>query len=391
MLYPAQTKEDLPMPATPPPPMLLDTTLREGVQRFGLYLDLAAKKTLLEGLLAAGLAEVELGCVGAPDLAELAAFAAPRAGGVRLSAWARLREDDLAAAAALPGLGVNLAAPVSEAHLAKRLGLTRRGLLERLRLVLGRARGLGLARVSVGLEDASRADPGFVLEVAAAAARAGACRVRLADTVGVLSPWETATWVARVREAVPGLEVGFHGHNDFGLATANALAALEAGAACVDVTLLGLGERAGLAAAEEVAAYLALRQGDARLRPDLLARLCRFLARAGGLPIPAHKPVAGDGAFASESGLHLHALAKDPALYEPFPPAAVGASRRWAVGNKCGRAAVAAALARLGLNAPAANLPALTRSVRDLSQRAGRPLTDAELRELAQPACAARH
>lgn len=364
--------------------MLLDVTLREGEQRYGLYLDLAARRAVLQGLLAAGVSEVELGWVGCAGLAALAACAAPRAGKVRLSAWARCRVEDLEAAAALPLSGVNLAAPVSDAHLSRRLGLDRAGLLERIREVVGRARGLGFGLVAVGLEDASRADPEFVLAAARAAAGAGADRVRLADTVGLLSPAETGAWIRRLAEALPGLALGFHGHNDFGLATANALAALEAGADCVDVALLGLGERAGVAATEELAAFLALRRGVAGLRPDLLRSLCAFLAEAAGLPLPLHKAVAGAGIFACESGLHLHGLALDPALYEPFPPGALGAARCLGVGRKSGRAGVAAALDRLGLGASGLRLPELTSAVRRFSARAGRPLTDNELRALAQ-------
>ena len=141
-----------------------------------------------------------------------------------------------------------------------------------------------------------------------------------------------------------------HCHDDLGMGTANAVTALDVGAAWADVSLLGLGERAGLAATEEVAAWLAMRRGRP-YRLEVLRDLCALAARAAGMELPGHKAVAGADLFTCESGLHAHGLARDPSLFEPFDPSLVGGSeadRRLAVGKKSGRAAVDMAAARPG-------------------------------------------
>ena len=240
----------------------------------------------------------------------------------------------------------------------------------------------------------------------------------VSDTVGVLTPLSTARLVeAFVREL--NAPVAFHGHNDLGMATANAVTALECGAAFVDVSALGLGERAGIAALEEVAAWLTLRVfagvGKEAAAPsyDLpaLRALCRLAAKAAKVPLARNKAVAGEDVFAAESGIHVHGLLRDPALFEPFAPESVGATRRVGVGGKSGGAAVGAAvdaaLARLpGTTACAGAGPApgvaldtgpdtvprdagLTTRVHVLAERLGRPLTDSELLGVLHPATAA--
>jgi len=355
--------------------VLIDTTLREGEQAFGNYFSEETRQRLAEGLLAAGLDELECGCVGREGLAAFLAWARPRAGRSALSVWCPCRVQDVEAAAGLGADRVNVGVPASEAHRDKRLGLTRAGLFLRLKAVLGRARDLGVSYLSVGLEDVSRADPDFALDLAHAAQELGAARIRLSDTVGLLCPQDME------RLLVPFLRflrvpLAVHCHNDFGMATANAVTALTCGAAFADVSLLGLGERAGIAALEEVAAWLGLRRDCGNYDLTGLKGLCELAARAANLPLARNKAVAGPDVFAAESGLHVHAMAKDPALFEPFDPAEVGGERRIAVGAKSGRAAVAGAL---GLAPQAAE--ELVRLVRARARGLGRPLTESEARE----------
>jgi homocitrate synthase NifV len=363
---------------------IIDSTLREGEQCFGVYLTPPAKVDILTRLSALGVDEVELGVAGRDaSLAGLMAAARGLENAPEISVWVPAREDSVLTGASLRTDWLHLGLPVSAAHMEKRLGLTPDGLIEHLKRLVDMARRVGSAKVSLGLEDASRADPDFLRRAALAALEVGADRVRLSDTVGLWHPLEVAELVARLKgdRELAGLAFGVHCHNDFGMGTANALAGLLAGADYADASVLGLGERAGLAALEELVAYLHLRLG-ARYRVAELPGLCRAVAQAAGLEIPPRKPVAGSGQFACETGLHVHGLARDPALFEPYDPARLGFSRLTALGKKSGRAAVIAKLVEYGLDLSGRDLETLTRRVRAESERLGRPLSDAEAREL---------
>lgn len=333
---------------------LIDTTLREGAQAPVPYLTPAQVRAVVAGLGACGLEELELGHVVADpamrtglsaDLPDLVAEAADLAPGARRTVWCRALPADVVAAAAMRPDAVAFAVPVSDAHLRVRLRRERAWALDAVARLTRLARAHGVGYVSVGLEDATRADPRFVVAVAAAARRAGADRVRIADTVGIAGPLRLAELV----DAVVGAfrrDVAVHVHDDLAMATASTVAALEAGATWADVSLLGLGERAGIAHTEQVAAWLAVcGGGSARLvsgAHDLrwLRDLCHELAAWVGRPVAADAPVIGDEVFACETGIHLDGLLKDPALYEPFPPDLVGAARRWRIGRTTGRGAV---------------------------------------------------
>lgn len=369
--------------------MLIDSTLREGAQAFGVYFGTGARRRMASILAASGVDEIECGWVGQDGLADFvrwarAALPPMERGGPALSAWCPCREADVREAVGLGVDRLNIGAPSSAAHRQKRLGLSLDELRERVRVVVSTARAGMVPYISVGLEDASRAALPEALALARAALQAGAARIRISDTVGVLTPLSTARLVeAFVLElAAP---VAFHGHNDLGMATANAVTALECGASFVDVSVLGLGERAGIAALEEVAAWLALRAPEARAY-DLpaLRGLCRVAADAARVPVARNKAVAGEDVFASESGLHVHGLLRDPDLFEPFAPEDVGATRRLGVGAKSGGAAVGAALCRIRqqLVQDAGRDASLMERVRELAARLGRPLTDLELLEV---------
>lgn len=362
--------------------MLIDSTLREGEQFYGAYFSDSARKAVVSGLVVAGVEEIELGCVGQEHLPALAAWAIQH-GGARFSVWCPCREDSLRMAAGLGVQRVNVGVPVSDRHLGLRLGWTRSCLLRRLETLPQTARDLGIMELSVGFEDATGADPGFLVEAAATAAQAGAVRIRLADTLGLASPDDMARLVRGVAGSVHA-PVAVHCHNDFGMATANALAALDAGATWADCTLLGIGERAGIAATEQLAAYLATTRG-AGYDPKALRAACLVTEEQAHLPIPRNKPIVGRDLFRCESGLHVHGLERDPALYEPFTPERVGLERGTAIGGKSGRAAVRRALHDAGAPVPAedrARLDALVAAVRGLARSLGRPLYEEEFRRL---------
>ncbi|MGE4293976.1 MAG: LeuA family protein [Desulfovibrio sp.] len=363
--------------------MLIDTTLREGEQLFGAYYDPPLRRRILLHLSEAGVEEAEAGCVGRDGLAELLVWARVALPGLRLGVWAPCRKDCLAQAALLGAHIINVGVPVSDLHLTRRLGWTRAHALSRIERILDAAAELGVPTVSFGLEDASRADPEFVATAAKTAARHGAMRVRIADTVGHFGALETARLVAGVRRALdaenPVVRLAVHCHDDFGMATANALAALESGADQADVSLLGVGERAGVASTEELAAYLALRRRAARYDISVLRRACLLVASAAKVEVARTKAVVGRDIFRCESGLHVHGLGKDPNLFEPYPPEAVGARRELALGGKSGKAAVRELARRLGLEVEESQLPEAAERIRRAASALGRPLRPEEL------------
>jgi len=366
--------------------MIIDSTLREGDQCYGVHFTAQQKQNLLEGLGRLGVDEIELGVQGHADLEQLLLQARRLAPRSAHSVWCRAREQDVRQAAAL-GCRLNMGLPVSRAHLLERLGLepAQAPLLAARMTAL--AREAGCSYVSLGLEDVSRADSNLPLDTAAAALEAGAVRIRLSDSVGLLEPARMQALVRRFRQVLeprfPGFQLAVHCHNDFGMATANAVAALGAGADYADACLLGAGERAGITHTEELAAWLVLREERGGYDLTVLKELCTLAARAARLPLSRLHPVVGGDAFATESGLHVHAMTKDPALFEPFDPARVAGERRLSLGVKSGRGAVRAGLERLGIMVEEGELQRLVAACRQRAAALGRPLDDDDLRALA--------
>ena len=350
-------------------PEIIDTTLREGAQAPGVCFTAAARRSIIAGLAQAGVDEIELGAASPlhgwlPELVKEARVLC--AGQSRLALWCRCKDEDIAFAAACRPDLLSLSLPASDRHLAERLRKDRSWARETLARSIRLAVSLGIAHISVGLEDASRAELDFVIELAKIAEESGASRIRLADTVGICSPGSLAALVRAVTGAV-SLAIGVHCHNDFGMATANSIAALEAGATSLDATVLGLGERAGCCRLEEAAGYLALVQGNRRYKPEHLPALCQMVAEATGRSIAASHPLVGAEIFTCESGLHQHGLSVCPETYEPYAPERVGGKRSLRFGAKTGFRAVALQLEKHGLRCNDHEIRRLTQQLRNSS------------------------
>lgn len=326
-----------------------DTTLRDGEQTAGVAFTPDEKLAIAQALVGAGVREMEIGvpAMGEAEREIIRAIVALRLP-ARLMVWCRLKRSDIALAAHCGADIIHLALPVSDQQLRHKLGRDRNWALSRLYEVVSEATANGLT-VSVGGEDASRADPDFLCRVLDTAQAAGAVRFRFADTLGVLDPFATYETIARLRR-VSDLDLEMHAHDDLGLATANTLAAVRAGATHINTTVNGLGERAGNAALEEaVMALRHLHRIDTGIDTRQLPVISELVAEASGRPIAANKPIVGGWVFTHEAGIHVDGLVKDAGNYQSFDPAELGRAHRLVLGKHSGAAAVANACRELGL------------------------------------------
>ena len=361
---------------------IIDTTLREGEQTPGVLFSLPEKQRILDGLVKVGVAEVELGIASRfhPCTGPLIAYGRRTHPGLRLSLWSRCREEDIAWAAGQKPDLLSLSIPVSDIHLEKRLQKDRDWALRTMCEAIASAKRQGLT-VAIGFEDATRADNRFVNAMAKAAEEQGVVRVRLADTVGIASPGRITRLVESLRAEVR-CPLAVHTHNDFGMATANGIAALEAGARSVDTVVLGLGERTGCARLEEIVAYLCLIEGMQTLATEHLKPLACYVAGLTDRNIAGNRPVVGEDIFTCETGLHLQGLQNDPETYEPYAPERVAGRRRLLIGPKTGRRAILARLDQSGDILTENVSDIAVRNIRETALALNRPLSETELRRL---------
>jgi homocitrate synthase NifV len=318
---------------------IVDTTLRDGEQAPGVVFSREDRQKIATLLCRAGVQEIEVGTPAMgeeerEDIRSIVALKLP----VRLTSWCRALYEDIEQAKECRTRGVHLSFPVSSI-LMSIFHMTEPQVLTCLRELVRQARKY-FDYVSVGAQDATRADFSFLSAFCEQAYESGIDRIRLSDTVGVYNPMQTIQLISRLRgQGLSGM-LEFHGHNDLGMATANSIAALSAGAESVSVTVNGLGERAGNAALEEVvmAVKLTLDKG-CTIDTKMFACLSRIVARASGRKIPVIKPVVGKGAFLHESGVHTRALLVNSRSYQPFHPEMVGIkTKNFVVGKHSGKA-----------------------------------------------------
>ncbi len=369
-------------------PFIVDTTLRDGEQSPGIFFSREEKLKLLHMLIDIGVRECEIGIPvmderTAEDIEVLQKAACTR--GTRTICWARCHPKDIEVCRRLGTRAIHLSLPVSDLQM-KIVGLNRTELLDRLNKTLRVARA-HFSFVSVGAQDATRSDSDFLMRYIDTAYHMGVDRIRLADTVGSANPMKTYEHVLNIRNAFKGLQLEFHAHNDFGMATANAIAALQAGADGVSTTILGIGERAGNASMETVVlAAKEILSLDLNVDTRLLYPLCQYVAQISKIDIPPSHPVVGDQVLVHESGIHTHGQLHHPKAFQPYLAEQVGRSQpTFRFGTHSGRNAVKRLLeAATHLTPSDALTDRITHRIKQIARAEKTSLTEKEVIDIAE-------
>lgn len=356
----------------------VDTTLRDGEQTAGVVFAREEKIMIARLLDMIGVDQIEAGipAMGAEEEETMRQIVKL---GLKASimAWNRAVIDDIARSIRCGVDAVAISIAVSDLHIKYKLRSSREQVIEQMRKAVEFAKKEGVY-VSVNGEDASRADFEYLVSFVLAAKEAGADRFRFCDTVGFLEPLTTYEIIKRLKERT-SMDIEIHAHNDFGMATANTVAAIKAGATYAGVTVNGLGERAGNAALEEVA--MALKHAlkiDHGLKQEMFREVSEYVSKASGRFLPSWKPVVGENIFAHESGIHVDGALKHPETYEVFNPAEVGLERKIFIGKHSGTAALVSVLEKYGIKMEKEEAKELLDRVRDTAVSMKRSLTEKE-------------
>ncbi len=357
-----------------------DTTLRDGEQTAGVVFSRREKLAIARLLDLVGVQEIECGipAMGADEQNSIRALVEMELS-ARLITWNRALIPEIQASIECGIKAVDISLSVSDQMIAKKLKKDRIAVKEQLKVALGFAKQHDLY-VSVGGEDASRADLAFLVELLQITRELGGDRFRFCDTLGIMDPFTMYDKVAWLRAAVPEVEIEVHTHNDLGMATANAIAGIRAGARFVNTTVNGLGERAGNAALEEVVMGLKHACGiETGIDTHRFRELSLMVAKASQRDLPSWKAVVGERVFAHESGLHADGVLKDPHNYEGFDPAEVGLVRQIVVGKHSGASGMIERYRSLGIVLSRDDAGLLLPVVRHEALRRKRDLNDREL------------
>ena len=358
---------------------IVDTTLRDGEQTAGVVFANKEKVRIARFLDEVGVHQIEAGIPvmggdekkAIKDIVKLGLKAS-------IMGWNRAVVSDIQQSIDCGVDAVAISMSTSDIHIKYKLNTTREWVMEKMVQAVEFAKKEGVY-ISVNAEDASRSDMDFLVQYATEAKKAGANRLRYCDTIGILDPFITYERINTLRDRV-GIDVEMHTHNDFGMATANALAGIKAGATHVGVTVIGLGERAGNAALEEVVMALKHIEGyDLEFKTEMFRNLAEYVSLASGRELPTWKAIVGSNMFAHESGIHADGAIKNPKTYEVFAPEEVGLQRQIVIGKHSGSKSLMVKFAEYGIHLNEQEADDLLPKIRSTAVDLKRSLFDKEL------------
>ena len=366
------------------PPRIIDSTLRDGEQSPGVAFTRKEKIAVAHMLDCVGVDEIEAGtpamgeeiCETVREIVQLRLKS-------RICVWSRALEEDVEKGASTGAEAIHIAFPISSRQLHamdKNWGWIE----QRMCHVINHAKKY-FQYVSIGAQDASRCDVEQLFRFVDLAENMGVSRVRIADTVGMFTPVSLMHLICQIRKIYPSLPIDFHGHNDLGMATANAITAWQAGVTDLSVTVNGLGERAGNAALEEVVMALSQEAKVKKYETTGLFALCNYVASISRRPIPENKPITGSLVFTHESGIHAKCTINDPVSFQAFDGKLVGRESSVNVyGKHTGKASLKNFLQERNLKISDLQLNKLLNKIKGIAQENKRCVVPVEIIEAYQ-------
>ena len=358
-----------------------DTTLRDGEQTPYVAFNLKEKLQIARLLYEAGADELEVGIPAMgkkeqDDLKEILALNLP----IPIMSWNRATMGDLDASLKCGLKAVDLSIPVSDILIDIKFGGDKTRLLKQLEEVILQAKKENLF-VCIGGEDSSRANNSFLKEIMTLGAELGANRFRYCDTVGILTPHKTYENIKDLSSSNL-LDIEMHTHNDFGMATANAIAGYEAGAYSSNTTVIGIGERAGNASFEQVLMSLRLLGKEININSKALKSLIKTVSSASHRRVDTNLPIVGKNIFSHESGIHVNGMMKSKNAYEPFNPEELGLKRSFPIGKHSGSSTLIYHLKSIGIEPNIQIVQKLLPKIREIVTNRKKVLSTNELKEL---------
>lgn len=358
---------------------IVDTTLRDGEQTAGVVFANNEKITIAQMLSDLGVDQLEVGIPAmGGDEKDAIKRICKRNLKSSIMAWNRAVIGDIEQSIDCGVDAVAISISVSDIHIRNKLKTSREWVIENMVKSVEYAKKNGLY-VSINGEDASRADDDFLIQFIEAGKQAGANRFRFCDTVGVMDPFTIRNKIEKIHKAT-NFDIEMHTHNDFGMATANAIAGAIGGANHIGVTVNGLGERAGNAALEEV--LMALKhvfKYGMDIDTKKFKELSEYVSNASGRELPAWKAIVGSNMFKHESGIHADGALKDPKNYEAFEPEEVGLQRQIVIGKHSGKAAIINKFLEYDIELSPEMASKVLEEIRAVSVRLKRSLFDKEI------------